>query len=52
VIGDRGVDRDVDGIGAGLRLRAAGGLVDLDYGVEPGRGFLDGRIHLRLVSTF
>ena len=32
--------------------RAAGGLVDVDYGLEPGRGFLEGRIHLRLVSTF
>ncbi len=51
-IGDRAVSRDTDGIGFGLRLRAAGGLVDLDYGLEPGRGFLDGRIHLRLVSTF
>ncbi len=51
-IGDRVVMRDADGIGFGLRLRAAGGLVDLDYGLEPGRGFLDGRIHLRLVSTF
>jgi outer membrane protein assembly factor BamA len=51
-IGDRGHTQSADGVGFGLRLRAAGGLVDLDYGVAPGRGFLDGRIHLRLVSTF
>jgi len=51
-IGDRGVTESADGIGVGLRLRAAGGLVDVDYGVAPGRGFLDGRIHLRLVSVF
>jgi outer membrane protein assembly factor BamA len=44
--------RDVDGVGLGLRLRAAGGWVDVDYGLEPGRGFLEGRVHLRLVSTF
>jgi outer membrane protein assembly factor BamA len=51
-IGAHGVNRDADGVGLGLRLRTAGGLVDLDYGLAPGRGFLDGRIHLRLVSTF
>ena len=44
--------RSADGLGAGLRLSTAGGLVDIDYGIEPGRGLLDGRIHLRLVSTF
>ncbi len=52
VTGDRREWRDADGLGFGLRLRAAGGLVDVDYGLEPGRGFLDGRIHLRLVSIF
>jgi hypothetical protein len=51
-IGDRPREQSADGIGFGLRLPAAGGLVDLDYGLEPGRGFLDGRIHLRLVSAF
>ena len=51
-IGDRARTRDADGVGLGLRLRAAGGLVDVDYGLAPGHGFLDGRIHLRLVSTF
>ena len=50
--GDRRVSRGADGVGLGLRLRAAGGLVDVDYGLEPGRGFLEGRIHLRLVSNF
>ena len=36
----------------GLRLPAAGGDVDLDYGVAPGRGVLEGKIHLRLVTAF
>lgn len=50
--GTRRVTRAADGVGVGLRLVAAAGLVDVDYGIAPGRGFLDGRIHLRLVSTF
>jgi hemolysin activation/secretion protein len=41
-----------DGVGFGMRLPAAGGLVDLDYGLEPGRAFLEGKIHLRLVTAF
>lgn len=41
-----------DGVGVGLRLPAAGGDVDLDYGLAPGRGFLEGKIHLRLVTAF
>lgn len=41
-----------DGIGFGLRLDAAGGTVGVDYGLEPGRGPLDGKIHLRLISAF
>jgi len=41
-----------DGVGLGLRLPAAGGLVDLDYGLAPGRGAFEGRIHLRLVTAF
>jgi hypothetical protein len=41
-----------DGIGFGLRLDAAGGTVGVDYGLEPGRAPLDGKIHLRLVSAF
>jgi len=41
-----------DGIGFGLRLDAAGGTVGVDYGLEPGRAPLDGKIHLRLVSVF
>ena len=44
--------RSADGLGLGLRLVAGAGWVDVDYGIAPGRGFLDGRIHLRLVSTF
>jgi len=41
-----------DGLGFGLRLEAAGGLIGVDYGIEPGRGALEGKIHLQLVSTF
>jgi outer membrane protein insertion porin family len=41
-----------DGIGFGLRLDTAGGLVGLDYGLAPGRPPLEGKIHLKLVSTF
>ncbi|MCC6650292.1 MAG: BamA/TamA family outer membrane protein [Candidatus Eisenbacteria bacterium] len=41
-----------DGVGFGLRLPAAGGHVDLDYGLAPGSGFLDGKVHLRLVTAF
>ena len=41
-----------DGVGFGLRLDAAGGTVGVDYGLEPGRAPLDGKIHLRLISTF
>lgn len=41
-----------DGVGFGLRLAAAGGIVGVDYGLEPGRGALEGKIHLQVVSTF
>lgn len=50
--GDRVESLQRDGIGFGLRLDAAGGTVGVDYGLEPGRAPLDGKIHLRLVSTF
>jgi outer membrane protein assembly factor BamA len=40
------------GIGFGLRLPAAGGVVGLDYGLEPGRRPSEGKIHLKLVSQF
>jgi outer membrane protein assembly factor BamA len=50
--GDRLDVRHADGLGFGLRLEAAGGVVGLDYGLEPGRAPLEGKIHLRLVSTF
>lgn len=50
--GTRDRTRDADGVGVGLRLVSGAGLVDVDYGLAPGRGFLDGRIHLRLVSLF
>ena len=41
-----------DGVGFGLRLESAGGVVGIDYGLEPGRPPLEGKIHLRLVSAF
>ena len=41
-----------DGVGFGVRLETAGGVVGIDYGLEPGRPPLEGKIHLRLVSTF
>lgn len=50
--GDRLETRHRDGFGFGLRLEAAGGVVGVDYGLEPGRPPLEGRVHLRLVSTF
>ena len=50
--GDRLEELQRDGFGFGLRLEAAGGLVGVDYGMAPGHGVLEGKIHLRLVSTF
>ena len=50
--GDRLEVLERDGLGFGLRLVAAGGLVGVDYGLEPGRPPLEGKIHLQLVSTF
>jgi outer membrane protein assembly factor BamA len=41
-----------DGIGFGMRLETAGGVVGIDYGLEPGRAPVEGKIHLRLVSAF
>lgn len=50
--GDRLDVRHADAYGVGLRIDAAGGIVGIDYGLEAGRAPLDGKIHLRLVSTF
>ena len=52
VTGDRMEVMNRDGIGFGLRLDTAGGTVGVDYGLEPGRPPLDGKIHLRIVSAF
>src|SRR4029077_15079926 len=41
-----------DGLGFGLELQAAGGLVGIDYGLAPGTARLEGRIHLQLITTF
>jgi hemolysin activation/secretion protein len=50
--GDRLAVLQRDGVGFGLRLETAGGLVGVDYGLEPGRPPLEGKIHLQFVSTF
>lgn len=50
--GDRLATEHADGIGVGLRLDTAGGVIGVDYGLEPGRAPLEGKIHLQLVSTF
>lgn len=50
--GDRIELASHDGVGFGLRLAAAGGIVGVDYGLQPGRGALEGKIHLQIVSTF
>jgi outer membrane protein assembly factor BamA len=50
--GDRLAVLRRNGVGFGLRLETAGGLVGVDYGLEPGRPPLEGKIHLQLVSTF
>lgn len=50
--GDRLETLQRDGVGFGLRLEANGGLIGVDYGLEPGKAPLEGKIHLRLVSTF
>jgi outer membrane protein assembly factor BamA len=41
-----------DGVGFGLRLEAGSGLIGVDYGLEPGRPALEGKIHLQLVTNF
>ena len=50
--GDRLEVSSRDGLGFGLRLEAAGGLVGLDYGLAAGRPPVEGKIHLQLVTTF
>lgn len=50
--GTRHEKQAADGLGFGLRLPAAGGHVELDYGLAPGNGVLEGKMHLRLVTAF
>jgi outer membrane protein assembly factor BamA len=40
------------GIGVGMRLDSRAGRVGVDYGLEPGRPPLEGKLHLRLESRF
>ena len=49
---ERWVTVNPNGLGFGLRLETAAGLAGIDYGLEPGRAPLEGKIHLRLVSCF
>lgn len=41
-----------DGVGMGLRIATRGGSAGIEYGLEPGRPPLEGKIHLRLISSF
>ena len=50
--GDRLDQEQRDGVGFGLRFETAGGLIGVDYGLEPGRAPLEGKVHLQLVSLF
>src|SRR6516162_9705341 len=50
--GDEMQNLSKDGLGFGLRLAAAASWVGLDYGLEPGRSPLEGKLHLRLISQF
>ena len=51
-VGDRLHVIDRSGYGFGLSIAASTGRVGLTYGLAPGRGPLEGKIHLRLVSPF
>ena len=50
--GDRLQRLERDGLGVSLRIETGPGTVGIDYGLEPGRPPLEGKIHLRLVSSF
>ena len=50
--GDRVETLQRDGVGFGLRVQTGGGLLGLEYGLEPGRPALEGKIHLQLISSF
>ncbi len=44
--------RHRDGIGLGLRFENPAGLIGVDYGLEPGRPAVEGKLHLQLVTSF
>jgi len=50
--GTRGEARHHDGLGFGLRFEGPGGLIGVDYGLEPGRPPVEGKLHVQLVSSF
>ncbi len=50
--GDRLDARHQDGIGFGVSLAASSGRLALTYGLAPGRGASEGKVHVRLISPF
>ena len=44
--------RHHDGVGIGARVASPAGLVSVDYGLEPGRPPVEGKLHLQLVTQF
>lgn len=41
-----------DAVGVGVRVVSRAGLVGVDYGLEPGRPPVEGKLHVRLVTQF
>ncbi|HET9327372.1 MAG TPA: BamA/TamA family outer membrane protein [Candidatus Eisenbacteria bacterium] len=41
-----------DAVGIGMRVVSPAGLVGVDYGLEPGRPPVEGKLHVRLVTQF
>ncbi len=50
--GSRAESLQHDGVGLGVRVVSPAGLVGVDYGLEPGRPPIEGKLHVRLVSQF
>jgi translocation and assembly module TamA len=51
-LGTRVEQRQHDGVGFGLRFESPTGLIGVDYGLEPGRPPVEGKLHVQLVSSF
>jgi len=50
--GTRNETLNHDAVGLGLRVVSPAGLVGVDYGLEPGRPPVEGKLHVRLVTQF